>query len=99
MASGVEDDASSAVDVVTEGWLDKKSSGKEQHLSIGNLLDQLDGILFTGGSSAMPPAAARAVEYAFDENAQGRWFPLWGTCMVVVYEGLKRASVKDQQEE
>ena len=24
---------------------------------------------------------------------------LWGTCMVVVYEGLKRASVKDQQEE
>lgn len=54
------------------------------------LLDRLNGVLFTGGDSTFvdaqgnPTTIATALEfvvsYVIDQNMEGNYYPLWGTC-------------------
>lgn len=58
---------------------------------IKNLLDQLNGVLFTGGGSELADdkdkltpfgnALNFIVTYVIDQNTHGNYYPLWGTCM------------------
>mmetsp|Transcript_44270 Transcript_44270/g.89371 ORF Transcript_44270/g.89371 Transcript_44270/m.89371 type:complete len:346 (+) Transcript_44270:68-1105(+) len=45
------------------------------------LFENLNGVLFPGGGSAVPAGAFRMYANAKTANAGGDYFPVWGTCM------------------
>ncbi|RHZ00624.1 hypothetical protein DYB35_000389 [Aphanomyces astaci] len=51
---------------------------KEQLLE---LLSSINGILFPGGYGDPTESAAFMYNYAISQNANGTYFPLWGTCL------------------
>ena len=44
-------------------------------------LKQVNGVLFPGGSGDYLAIGEYIFNYAIEENDQGRFFPLWGTCL------------------
>mmetsp|Transcript_16181 Transcript_16181/g.30582 ORF Transcript_16181/g.30582 Transcript_16181/m.30582 type:complete len:404 (-) Transcript_16181:175-1386(-) len=45
------------------------------------IFSQINGILFPGGDSALPPAAQILWDLALESNTRGEYFPVWGTCL------------------
>lgn len=50
-------------------------------LLIREIFSQINGILFPGGDSALPPGAQILWNLALESNARGEYFPVWGTCL------------------
>jgi gamma-glutamyl hydrolase len=48
---------------------------------IREIFSQINGILFPGGDSALPPGAQILWDLAWESNARGDYFPVWGTCL------------------
>ena len=58
---------------------------------LDDLLGQINGLLLPGGSAPMPPAVTYLLDKIVQSNNQGRYFPVWGTCLgfefLVTYAG------------
>ena len=48
---------------------------------VDELLDQVNGVLFPGGGSSVPPSAYRAVNRSLELADAGETLPVWGTCL------------------
>lgn len=44
-------------------------------------LDQLDGVLFPGGGGDYLEVGRKILDYVTDQNDNGHFYPLWGTCL------------------
>jgi len=49
--------------------------------TVDHLFESINGVLFPGGGTSMPPSAVRMYDNAVAANRAGDHFPLWGTCM------------------
>ena len=66
---------------------------------IDDILLQVNGILFPGGSSEVPPSAWRIWRNALEMNHQGDVFPIWGTCLGYEYLILMTAAGPGQDQD
>jgi len=52
---------------------------------VDEILQQVNGVLFPGGGSPLPPSAWKIWNTALELNDQGDFFPIWGTCLGFEY--------------
>ena len=48
---------------------------------VDRIFPNINGVLFPGGAASVPPAAHRLWQLAEQSNANGVYFPIWGTCL------------------
>jgi gamma-glutamyl hydrolase len=48
---------------------------------VDEILTQVNGVLFPGGSAELPKSAHRVWQMAQQYNQNGTYFPIWGTCL------------------
>ena len=53
----------------------------EPMASLLNKLERVNGILFPGGGGDYMDVANLILDYAIQQNDQGKFYPIWGTCL------------------
>lgn len=48
---------------------------------LDDLLSQINGLLLPGGGAPLPPSVSYLLDRIVDGNNQGKYFPVWGTCL------------------
>lgn len=58
--------------------------GEPEEITIKKL-KSLNGVLFPGGDGNYSTLGKFVLDYAIKENDEGRFFPMWGTCLGFEY--------------
>lgn len=48
---------------------------------IREIFSQINGVFFPGGSAKLPQSAMILWELILENNQEGQYFPVWGTCL------------------